>query len=149
MAHVNLDELLSGCIDAAERAAVVIVAVNGMRDEKGLGIADKAGAEEDGEDFQTVADRTAEAIIITCLQNGFPGIRLIGEETESAGLDLRAALDSSPVELDLRPLDRKRVAQGLSNRESPTAHSSTVAVYIDPLVPNTWKIFIVYKDLLP
>ena len=95
---VRLDELLSCCVDLGTRASRVIeqIAIQSIE----LDTVNKEGYAD--EDFQTIADRTAEALIVSLLADSFPSVAVVGEESTDANLDVRATLAASPVAADTR-----------------------------------------------
>ena len=153
-ATINVPELISACIECAERAGEVIreVALDGQ-----LMAVDKAqhGRESDtdaataatttttttttttntlsaeaaaaADDPQTVADRRAQHLIIESLRKGFPGLNIVGEEE---GLLL------TPSDPDLsRPPQRTHPSVDATAfpADLKAAPTEDVCVWVDPL----------------
>jgi len=116
----DLCELLSACIDAAERAADVILAV-----QRGGNLGTKFKVEQDP---VTIADVEAQKVIEATLGVGFQGLTVIGEETLLQE-ELKILRKSTS------PPDKSLVAKLVKNKVLPLRSlcKKDVVVWVDPL----------------
>ena len=119
---VFIQDILFAALTACERAAHVIRSVAESHDYQTV---DKAEATAVHADFQTAADRGAEALIVGVFQSLFPSVKLVGEE----------GTDSAECPGDMEAV-RRRMAEYQSNVPfvvSERIPADTLTVYIDPL----------------
>jgi len=121
MAKCDLCELLSACVDAAERAGKVIVKV---QKEGNLGIKYKI---ED--DPVTIADIEAQKVIEATLGVGFEGLPVIGEEVLQQN-------ELETLRRSTSPPDKSLVSKFLMKDQVlplRTLHTKDIVVWVDPL----------------
>ena len=124
---INLLELVSACVDAAEHAAEIIRSVfsSGKLDT----IDKSAGGNNDGASFdpQTVADRRAQQCIVASIVAAFPQckLRIIGEEDEVISHSSHA----KPVNVHRLSVS----AAAASSSSALTAVADELTLWIDPL----------------
>jgi len=92
---VPLAELLSTCVDAAQRGCDEIRRVHASLSTEGGAIADSAvdyKVAGDSRSALTAADLAAQCAVVEGLERAWPGLRIVGEEDLACSLDSDAAM---------------------------------------------------------
>ena len=119
-ASVQLSKLLSTCVDASLRGCEEIRRVHARRLVSGHAIAVDLKDATDPKSALTEADLAAQAVILGGLQATWPGVRIVGEESEEA----------APASPDVPKL-REDLCAALTNEQ--TVQLCDVTIFVDPL----------------
>lgn len=123
---ISLVELLSTCVDAAQRGCDEIRAVQERRSSSGGQLASTRKVLDDPRSALTEADTAAQIAIIKGLRATWPGLRIIGEEEDEP-----EAGDTNALRRDICNLDpASSSSRGIAEWKEPI---DALTVFVDPV----------------